>query len=384
MKQRNLRQYFTSALVVLTFVAGTCLGQKAGFKPPDPETFGTRIESGDLAQAREWLDAGLDPDFIGDRIGSGLMIAAWYGNLEMMKLFLARGASVHKVNNVNETAMMHAAWRGEQAAIELLLASGASVNNAPMRWSALHYAVFAGHRAVAKSLLDRGADINARSTNGSTPLMMAVYEGHEDLARDLLARGADRGIKNDRGDGALEWAFKFRRLGIARLVAEKEQFAAAANRPGASWGAPVRSVTKPVNPAPVTVDEAAARIEELQRIRAVLAERGMKDAVQKMDRRIAMLKEAQLPAPQPTAVAAGNSPQLSELDELLKARELLASRGLERSVQALDRRIAAMRARRARADMDVPASAMLEISASRASPDDQTMRFVIDAGAPQP
>ena len=383
MKQRHLRHYFTSALLVLLFATGNCFAQKTGFRPPDPETFGTRIEAGDIAQAREWLDAGLDPDFIGDRIGTGLMIASWYGNLEMMKLFLARGANVHKVNNVNEQALMHAAWRGEQAAIDLLLASGAGVNAPPMRWSALHYAVFAGHRQVAKALLDRGADINARSTNGSTPLMMAVYEGHEELARDLLARGADRGIKNDRGDGALEWAFKFRRLGIARLVAEKEQFAAAANRPSASWGAPVRSVTKPVNPAPVTVDEAAARIEELQRIRAVLAERGMKDAVQKMDRRIAMLKEAQLPAPQPEA-AARNSPQLSELDELLKMRELLAARGLERSVQALDRRIAAMRARRARADMDVPASALLEITARRASPEDQTMRFVIDASAPQP
>ena len=38
------------------------------------------------------------------------------------------------------------------------------------------------------------------------------------------------------------------RLGIARLVSERQQFAAAANLPKESWGEPVRSV--PADPAP--------------------------------------------------------------------------------------------------------------------------------------
>lgn len=328
----------TGLALFIALLAAPGQGHAAAFTPPDPATYGVRLEAGDVARAREWLDAGLDPDTIADRIGTGLMIGAWTGDLEMMKLFLARGADVNKANALGEQALMHAAWRGNLAAVDLLLASGARVNQSPMRWSALHYAVFAGHREVMTRLLARGADIDARSTNGSSVLMMAVYEGHEALARDLLARGADRSVKNDRGDGALEWAFKFRRLGIARLVASQDQFAATANRPAASWGAPVRSVAEPALPV-TTRDEAAAGV---------------------------------------------NAPQLSELDDLLRTRAILVERGLARSVQTLDRRIAALRAQRARADMDVPAGALLEITASRADPEDQTIRFVIDASAPQP
>ena len=383
-----MSKYFTSALLAL------CLAWPAfAFTPPDPETYGARIESGDVAKAREWLEAGLPVDTVADRIGTGLMIAAWIGDIEMLKLFLARGADVNKANAVGEQALMHAAWRGNRAMVDLLLASGAKVNQEPMRWSALHYAAFAGHKDIVVRLLARGADINARSTNGSSVLMMAVYEGHEALVKDLLARGADRGVTNDRGDGALEWAFKFQRLGIARMVSAPQQFVAAANRPASSWGAPVRSVPAPVTVAPVappqTRDEALERIRELESVRAMLAERGMADAVKKMDRRIAVLREGLLPEPDPVARSTSEprvpgAPRMSELEELLRTRAALAERGLETSVQKLDRRIAALRAQRARADMDVPAGALLEISASRAQPDDQTTRLVIDASAPPP
>jgi hypothetical protein len=208
-----------------------------------------------------------------------------------------------------------------------------------MRWSALHYAVFAGHWEVANHLLLSGADINARSTNGSSVLMMAVYEGHEPIVRRLLARGADPGARNDRGDGALEWAFKFQRLGIARLVADPSEFALAANRPRTDWGAPQRSQPAAQPPA----EEAAA------------------------------------PDPPPPA-----SEFAGRIDELERLRNTLASRGLTDAVQKLDSRIAALRAQRARVEREHTPAAVLEISASRASPEDQNMRIIFgtDGAAP--
>src|SRR5687767_11616915 len=206
--------HFIRLIAVVLALAGTAaLAQR-----PDPTTFGNRIELGDVEQARAWLRAGLHPDTLADRIGTGLMIAAWRGDLAMMELFLSRGADVDKTNAVGETALMHAAWQGQKQAVDLLLARGAQVNSGNGRWSALHYAAFAGHDDIAAMLLGRGADINARAPNGSSPLMMAVYEGHEQMARQLLARGADTAVKNDRGEGALEWAVKFRHTNIARLV----------------------------------------------------------------------------------------------------------------------------------------------------------------------
>jgi hypothetical protein len=283
---------------------------------------------------KEWLDAGMDPNYVADRIGTGLMIAAWQGNLPMMELLVARGADVNRRNELGESALMHAAWRGQAAAMRWLIGKGALVDSAPKQWSALHYAAFAGQAEAAGVLLDHGADINARSSNGSSVLMMAVYEGHEPLVKALLARGADPRLKNDRGEGALEWAFRFKHLGIARMVADPQEFVAAANRPRTQWGAPVRSQAAPATGPPAAaaeVDPAAIRIEQLVGMRNALARRGMKDSVAKLDRRIAQL-----------------------------------------------------RAQRARAQKERTPAVVLEISARRGAPAEQSTRLIFEAGETPP
>ena len=79
---------------------------------PDAARFSNAIEQGDIAQAREWLDNGLPPDFEGKAIGTGIMIGAWEGNIAMMDLFVSRGADINKANSLGEQALQHAAWRG--------------------------------------------------------------------------------------------------------------------------------------------------------------------------------------------------------------------------------------------------------------------------------
>lgn len=245
----------------------------AGAELPDATRFGARMELGDIAQARQWLDAGLDPNFVADRIGTGLMIGAWTGNIALMELFAARGADIHRTNGLGETALMHAVWKGHLDAVKWLLARGAAINREGQTWTPLHYAAFAGHGEVAKFLLERGADINARSPNGSSVLMMAIYEGQDDVARLLVQRGADRRIRNERGDGALDWAIKFNRTDIARLVGSAEEFAAVASRPQA---AAQRSVTE------------SDSVEELLRIRRILESRGL--ALGVVDQRTAEMR----------------------------------------------------------------------------------------------
>lgn len=243
-------------------------------KLPDPLTFAVRMETGDIGQAAAWLDAGMDPDFMGSRIGSGLMIGAWEGNLELMRLFILRGADIDRSNANGETALALAAWKGNQEAVKWLLERGARINSAGKRqWSALHYAVFAGHKELAAYLIERGADINARSTNGSSVLMMAVYEGHEDLARTLIEKGADRNVKNDWDDGALEWAMRGNRLKLARMVTSPEEFNIAVAQPKEKWGEPKRSL------------RSSKELEELLKMRDVLIERRM--ATTAIDNRIA-------------------------------------------------------------------------------------------------
>lgn len=241
---------------------------------PDPASFAARMEAGDSPQAQAWLEAGLPPDFLGSRIGSGLMIGAWEGNIELMGLFLSRGADINRANANGETPIALAAWNGRTEAVKWLLEQGARINGQPRQWSALHYAVFAGHQELAHYLMERGADINAQSTNGSSVLMMAIYEGHEDLAKTLIEKGARRSLKNDWGEGALEWAMRFNRLNTARLIATSpEQFATAVNEPKEKWGESRRSL------------RSSAELQKLLRTREILVERGF--SPEAIDNRIA-------------------------------------------------------------------------------------------------
>lgn len=222
---------------------------------PDPTAFGVAVEAGRVDQVRAWLDEGLDPNFVADRIGTGTMIAAWEGNVPMLELFVSRGADLARTNRYGEQALLFAAWRGQTEAVRWLLDHGAAINRQGAAWSALHYAAFAGNEETARLLLERGADVNGRAPNGSTALMMSAREGKEDTARMLLAAGADPRLVNEKGESALVWAMRYGNYRIAQQVSSKDEFAKAVQAPPESFGKPVRSV-----PAPSAIEEILRRM----------------------------------------------------------------------------------------------------------------------------
>jgi ankyrin repeat protein len=48
-----------------------------------------------------------------------------------------------------------------------------------------------GHEAVVKLLLEKGADMERKSSNGRTPLWWAAEGGHEAVMKLLLEKGAE-------------------------------------------------------------------------------------------------------------------------------------------------------------------------------------------------
>jgi uncharacterized protein len=226
---------------------------------PDPVAFGVAVELGNIGAARAWLEEGLDPNLEADRIGTGLMIAAWEGNLPMMELFVARGADLDRTNRHGEQAVQLAAWRGQLNAVRWLLDHGASINRSGKNWSALHYAVFAGHSEIARLLMARGAEINARAPNDATVLMMAAREGREDLAKTLIDAGAETQLTNDRGDSALTMAMRYGNVRIAKLVSSSENFSRAVQMPPDNFGPPKKSV-----PAPSEIDELLRKLRQAE------------------------------------------------------------------------------------------------------------------------
>jgi ankyrin repeat protein len=47
-----------------------------------------------------------------------------------------------------------------------------------------------GHAEVVKALLEKGADVQAKNSDGWTPLHWACRFGHHDIAAMLRAKGA--------------------------------------------------------------------------------------------------------------------------------------------------------------------------------------------------
>ena len=243
-------------LITLLFLLSPFSLQAAAL--PDPVEFSVAVEVGNIAKAKEWLEAGLPPDFEGRTIGSGLMIAAWEGNIPMMELFLAHGADINKANALGEQALLHAAWKGRLDAVRWLVEHGARLDRQGKEWAALHYAAFAGHAEVVAYLLERGADVNALSTNGSTPLMMAAREGKEEIASRLLGAGARGNIANEWGDTAVTWAVRNNNLRIAQQIAGAD-FAKLASQLPASPPPVVRS-----QPVPDQVDKLLVKARRLE------------------------------------------------------------------------------------------------------------------------
>jgi ankyrin repeat protein len=213
---------------------------------PDPTLFSIRLELGDVDKARAWLDEGLDPNFEGAMIGTGLMIGAWEGNIPLMELFLSRGANINQTNRFGEQALMLAAWKNRPAAMQWLLAHGAQANRVTdHEWTALHYATFAGNGELIDPLVRAGANINARSTNGSSVLMMAAREGHGEIAKQLVGAGANPALKNDNDEDAIAWAMRQGNYEIAKSFTSAENFAELARQAALNPSRPTRSLAAP-------------------------------------------------------------------------------------------------------------------------------------------
>ena len=104
-------------------------------------------------------------------------------------------------------ALHTAAQTGTYAAFARLVAEGTDVNaRSEQGETALMLAAARGRLEFIDLLLDRGADVNAVTDAGNTALMFAAARGQVDAARLLLGRGARAGHLNKYGLGAGDWA----------------------------------------------------------------------------------------------------------------------------------------------------------------------------------
>ena len=86
----------------------------------------------------------------------------------------------------------------------------------------LYEAVRKGDAAAVKSVLDRGADVNAKFRYGATALFKAADLGKADVVKLLIERGADVTVRDTfYGATAMTWALSKEHVEAIRAILEK-------------------------------------------------------------------------------------------------------------------------------------------------------------------
>jgi ankyrin repeat protein len=195
------------------------------------------INNGSAAMIDKLIKAGANTNLTVTKYGDTLlMLAAKSGNPNAVKLLLDNGAQVDAVESYGgTTALMWAVSEGHTAAAKLLIDRGANVNarskiipTSPGQWQAkpvetgdpkvgylggltpIMFATRQNDLATTQMLVAAGADVNAVSADGKSPLNLAIYNGNYDLASYLIDAKADVNKPDAENFTPLFWAVEKR------------------------------------------------------------------------------------------------------------------------------------------------------------------------------
>lgn len=194
------------------------LAQEPPKDTPALREFFRLVELNAGSAVTERLKAGQDPNPINDRGQRPLHWALMHESGKALDALLADPRiDANALNAADEKPLWLAALRGRLDWVKALIARGAVLERGPQppearAWTTLHYAATAPSTEVLSWLMAEGCDLNAGSTNGSTPLMLALGYGSLDAAKLLLDAGADAQRKNDLGLSALDFGKRSGRI----------------------------------------------------------------------------------------------------------------------------------------------------------------------------
>jgi len=179
----------------------------------DDEEYGLLIralESEDPSYVQAVLDAAREPNApLGEDGATPLALAARIGEAELAQSLLARGADPAHTDAEGWTALHWAVHEKREAAVRVLLDhDGAAGVNTPdaAGTTPLMHAAEAGSEALARLLLERGADTNAVNRDGLSALTLAATGGHAGVLQILLDAGARVDMTDPHSRAALTWA----------------------------------------------------------------------------------------------------------------------------------------------------------------------------------
>lgn len=243
------------------------------------------VTASDPERVRFLVEQGAEIDRLNDQ-GYGVMHnAARYRDSTMIDLLIDLGADVDLRDSDKWTPLMHAAFRNHVPSVECLIEAGADIEaKTPEQFNTLGIAlgehkfwaaktlVEAGAKVngpvaeegltplmlvathlkskardtyiaegiepveMARLLIDKGADVNANTPAGITPLMVAAAYDNSPIIGLLIQKNADISAKSDNGKTALDIARENRSTSAIKSLELFSRFDPDGNSPDASSG----------------------------------------------------------------------------------------------------------------------------------------------------
>ncbi|XP_066931632.1 SH3 and multiple ankyrin repeat domains protein 3-like isoform X3 [Clytia hemisphaerica] len=217
--------------------------------------FFEHIYARNLPEMEKLLKKGLDPNFQDEKSGETPLTATAMLDdcMEMLKILIQYGSYMDFRTKAGKTALHNVAIIGKDVALKNLLDLGASPNYrdskglTPLYQSIqfgsnplicelllkekgqlgitdfhgceeIHQACKLGYVQHVEHLVFYGANVNAKTASGNTPLHICALENQESCARVLLFRGADRSTANYAQQTAYDVAILSNNLDVALLL----------------------------------------------------------------------------------------------------------------------------------------------------------------------
>ncbi|KAJ4859190.1 ankyrin repeats (3 copies) domain-containing protein [Trichoderma breve] len=179
---------------------------------------------------------------IPDRDGrTSLYNAAIWGELAIIRQLVDKGVDINARTSDGQTALFAVIGLEDFDAVRLLVELGADINaREESGRTPLHYASIVGNIdiiEVVRLLVQFGADIDTRGSDSVTPLMSSILLRHSDNIQSLIDLGADANARDKRGRSALFYAIHDDDAPVVELLVGMDDVDI--NRPDAEGTTPI-------------------------------------------------------------------------------------------------------------------------------------------------
>ncbi len=154
------------------------------------------------------------------------------GSLWFVKYLLKKGFNINGIDNNTASPLDFAVQHNHIHIVNYLLSRGAKIDPTRFQWSPLHTAVITNNLKLVKQFVQKGLDINLKSTSyyrvlgknfqpGETPLSLAVQNGNYEITKYLIEKGGKIDFKYLFNNNLIHISAKSGNFDLLKLLLKK-------------------------------------------------------------------------------------------------------------------------------------------------------------------